>query len=88
MPKKKNGNQKKEIVEEYPDVCILTPIYNRNKWLPMMMANLATFDYDKKKMTWFILDSKDGDEDIRLFDDKTLQETKDALKREHIYLKT
>tara|TARA_R110000823_G_scaffold1974_8_gene7947 strand:- start:2031 stop:2840 length:810 start_codon:yes stop_codon:yes gene_type:complete len=80
MPKKKNGNQKKEIVEEYPDVCILTPIYNRNKWLPMMMANLATFDYDKKKMTWFILDSKDGDEDIRLFDEKTLQETKDALK--------
>lgn len=49
------------------DMTILTPIYNRTKWLPLMISNIKNFNYDKTKLCWYILDSKDGDEDIRLF---------------------
>ena len=66
MPKKRKGSSKLSTKPEskYPKITILTPIYNRNKWLPLMIANIATFDYVKKDMTWFILDSKDGEEEI------------------------
>jgi len=69
MPKKKRGSVPKQESNDdgYPKVSILTPLYNRNKWLPLMMANVCHFNYDKKKLEWFILDSKDGDEDVRLF---------------------
>lgn len=72
MPKRKLGQKAKvkpviKIDDGYPDMTILTPIYNRSKWLPLMVANIMTFDYDKEKLVWYILDSKDGDEDIRLF---------------------
>ena len=69
MPKKKRSSKPKENINDdgYPKVSILTPVYARNKWLPLMMANVCHFDYDKKKLEWFILDSRDGDEDIRLF---------------------
>jgi len=53
------------------DLTILTPIYNRSRWLPLMISNIKHFNYDKKKLRWFILDSKDGDEDIRLFPNTT-----------------
>ena len=48
-------------------LTILTPIYNRSKWLPLMISNIKNFHYDKTKLNWYILDSKDGEEDIRLF---------------------
>jgi len=70
MAKKKKQNRVYSVsVEkegEWPKVSILTPLYNRNKWLPMMLMNIKTFDYDKSKLEWFILDSKDGEEDVRL----------------------
>jgi hypothetical protein len=73
MPKKKNNKKQKRLYYvstekegEWPRVSILTPLYNRNKWLPMMIMNIKTFDYDKSKLEWFILDSKDGEEDVRL----------------------
>jgi hypothetical protein len=73
MPKKKRGSKPKQESNDdgYPKVSILTPLYNRNKWLPLMMANVCHFNYDKKKLEWFILDSKDGDEDVRLFKNET-----------------
>jgi len=77
MPKKKknNKNSSKSLGEDdYPCISILTPVYNRNKWLPMMICNLVNFDYDKNKLEWFILDSKDGDEDIRLIPDDFTRE--------------
>lgn len=52
---------------EDKDLTLLTPIYNRSKWLPLMISNIKNFDYNKNKLIWYILDSKDGDEDIRLF---------------------
>ena len=70
MPKKKKQNRvysvSTEKEGEWPRVSILTPLYNRSKWLPMMIMNIKTFDYDKSKLEWFILDSKDGEEDVRL----------------------
>jgi len=73
MPKKKNNKKQKRLYYvstekegEWPRVSILTPLYNRSKWLPMMIMNIKTFDYDKSKLEWFILDSKDGEEDVRL----------------------
>jgi hypothetical protein len=74
MPKKKKGSSKPTPTSKYPKITILTPIYNRNKWLPLMIANIATFDYVKKDMNWFILDSKDGDEEIKLFNSTEEQE--------------
>ena len=73
MPKKKRGSKPKQESNDdgYPKVSVLTPLYNRNKWLPLMMANICHFNYDKKKIEWFILDSKDGDEDVRLFNNET-----------------
>jgi hypothetical protein len=73
MPKKKRGSKPKQESNDdgYPKVSVLTPLYNRNKWLPLMMANICHFNYDKKKIEWFILDSKDGDEDVRLFKNET-----------------
>lgn len=70
MPKKKNKKvSQKSTTDEYPKISILTPVYNRNKWLPLMLCNLVNFDYDKNKLEWFILDSKDGDEDVKLIPD-------------------
>ena len=40
-----------------------------------MIANLVTFDYDKELLTWYILDSRDGPEDIRLFNTKEEEES-------------
>lgn len=65
--KKLSSNKSNAPESKYPKITILTPVYNRNKWLPLMIANVATFDYVKKDMTWFILDSKDGEEDVKLF---------------------
>ena len=74
MPKKKRGSKPKPKQDPnddgYPKVSLLTPIYNRNKWLPLMLANVTHFNYDKKKLEWFILDSKDGDEDVKLFNNE------------------
>ena len=67
MPKKKK-NLKKSITpeNEFPKISILTPLYNRNKWLPLMIANIKYFDYPKEQIEWYILDSKDGNEDVKL----------------------
>ena len=50
MPKKKRGSKPKQESNDdgYPKVSILTPLYNRNKWLPLMMANVCHFNYDKR----------------------------------------
>ncbi len=74
MPKKKKGSKNIQIQEkeEWPKISILTPLYNRNKWIPLMLCNLDNFDYPKHQIEWCILDSKDGDEDVRLLENQKI----------------
>ena len=72
MPKKKKGAKKPQPKEEWPKISILTPLYNRNKWLPLMICNLEHFDYPKNQIEWCILDSKDGEEDVRLLENDAI----------------
>jgi hypothetical protein len=76
MPKRKTSSKPKPNTQDdgYPKISILTPLYARSKWLPLMLANIYHFDYDKNKLEWMILDSKDGDEEVKLIpDDFTLE---------------
>ena len=50
----------------YPLISILTPTYNRKKFIPLMIHNLTHFDYPKENIEWCVLD--DGSE--RLFNSK------------------
>ena len=47
---------------EYPSISILTPTFNRTKWLPLMINNLERLDYPKDKLEWVILDTHDKKE--------------------------
>ena len=60
---------------EYPKVSILTPSYNRRKFLQLITHNLLNMDYDKSKLEWRILD--DGKESF--FTPETLEETRKTL---------
>ena len=42
---------------EIPKISILTPTYDRTKFLPLMICNIENFDYPKELITWEILDS-------------------------------
>jgi len=78
MPKRKNKKQHvkytEDLIDEFPKISILTPLYNRNKWLSLMLCNLVNFDYPKDKLEWMILDSKDGDEDVKLIPNDIMKE--------------
>lgn len=72
MPKK---NSKKKVIQKedpWPKISILTPIYNRNIWLPLMICNLENFDYPPEQIEWCILDSKDGDEEVKLLENQMI----------------
>jgi len=92
MPKKKRGSKPKQNINDdgLPKISILTPLYNRSKWLPLMLANVCHFDYDKKKLEWFILDSKDGKEDIKLFQNeeeiKVVRDMISPIKLKYVYV--
>ena len=43
-------------MEELPRISILTPTYNRNKFLKLMVFNLMNQAYDKTKLEWCIYD--------------------------------
>jgi len=47
---------------DLPEVSILTPVYDRKKFLPLMISNMTHIQYPKNKLEWVILDSwsKDG----------------------------
>jgi len=79
MPNKKKNKKShvkhaEDLLSEFPKISVLTPLYNRNKWLPMMLCNLVNFDYPKENLEWFILDSKDGDEDVKLIPNDIMKE--------------
>lgn len=59
----------------WPKLSILTPTYNRRKFLPVMIHNVSNFDYPKEKLEWCILD--DGTE--KLFTPSELKEVQQQL---------
>ena len=61
-------------MNELPRVSILTPVYDRKRFLSLMIANLQNFLYPKEKLEWVIIDSwsRDGKIGDRLF--KSYQE--------------
>lgn len=78
-PKRKNKKVQQKTTDEFPCISLLTPIYNRNKWLPLMIANVVNFDYPKENLEWYILDSKDGDEDVKLIPDEFTRENIESM---------
>jgi len=47
-------------MSDLPLISILTPIFNRTKWVPLMLYNLENLDYPKDKLEWCILDTHDN----------------------------
>lgn len=39
-----------------PNISILTPTYNRSKFIPLMIDNILSFTYPKEKLEWVIYD--------------------------------
>tara|TARA_R110000850_G_scaffold36533_1_gene96526 strand:- start:202 stop:954 length:753 start_codon:yes stop_codon:yes gene_type:complete len=44
------------MVMDLPYISILTPTYNRNNFIPLMLSNLFKMDYPKEKLEWIIDD--------------------------------
>tara|TARA_R110001592_G_C13164786_1_gene749266 strand:+ start:844 stop:1575 length:732 start_codon:yes stop_codon:yes gene_type:complete len=59
-------------MNDLPRVSILTPTYDRKRFLPLMIENLKNMVYPKEKLEWIILDSwsRDGEVAERLFSDE------------------
>ena len=57
---------------EIPKISLLTPIFNRHKFLNLMICNLSCFDYPRELITWEILDSrsKDNKKGKKLFENQ------------------
>jgi len=55
---------------DLPNISIVTPCYNRTKWLRLMIFNLKEQDYPKDKLEWVI----DDDSTDKLF--KSIEEIK------------
>jgi len=56
-----------------PSISILTPTFNRKKFLPLMLYNIYHFSYPKEKIEWNILESNDNSlkDYEKLFNDKS-----------------
>lgn len=69
-PKSKNGlvYDLNIPLEEYPMVSVLTPTYNRSKFIPYLKKCFLSQEYPQDKMEWIIVD--DGTEPVHeLFND-------------------
>ena len=42
--------------KDLPNISVLTPTWNRQKFIKLMVSNLTSFIYPKEKMEWCILD--------------------------------
>ena len=51
-------------MDEYPYVSICTPLFNRTKWLDLMIYNLKNLDYPKDKLEWCVLDTHDKKDQV------------------------
>jgi hypothetical protein len=62
-------------------ITIITPLYDRKKFLPLMICNIENFLYNKKMIDWIILDSwgQNGDKATPLLDNLELENLKKRL---------
>ena len=67
---------------EYPTLSILTPTWNRKDFIPLAVHNIRSFDYDKNKLIWEILD--DGDVPF-IKDIKVIEEIIKPVRLKYIY---
>ena len=75
MPKKKKKTNIQNNNSNEGCISILTPTYNRSKFLPLITYNIKSQSYDHNKLEWFIYD--DGTEPF--FTDETLKKTRETL---------
>tara|TARA_R110001592_G_scaffold110099_1_gene306186 strand:+ start:56 stop:784 length:729 start_codon:yes stop_codon:yes gene_type:complete len=66
---------------ELPCITILTPTYDRTKFLPLMILNVGLQNYPKDKIEWLICDSYsyEGKEAERLLSDEDLKSVRKRL---------
>lgn len=88
MVKKKNKNKNiKEKNEsfDYPNISILMPTYNRNRFLKLVLINIYNMDYDKSKLEWVIFD--DGKEPFfkNIEEENQVRELLQPMKIKYIY---
>ena len=88
MVKKKNKNKNiKEKNEsfDYPNISILMPTYNRNRFLKLVIINIYNMDYDKSKLEWVIFD--DGKEPFfkNIEEENKVRELLQPMKIKYIY---
>lgn len=65
-----------------PKISILTPTFNRRRFLPLMISNIHRFDYPKELIEWNILDSLgfSGEKGPKLFkNDSEVQDLQSNL---------
>jgi glycosyltransferase involved in cell wall biosynthesis len=60
-----------QIDKNYPFVSVITPTYNRRRFIPTLIKMYENQDYRKDRMEWIILD--DGQDKVKdLFDNKKI----------------
>lgn len=50
-------------MDDLPFISLITPTYNKSKFLPLTVHNFNSFNYPKNKIEWIIID--DSDESIK-----------------------
>ena len=62
-------------------ISILTPVYDRKRFLDLMIMNILCQDYPKEKIEWCILDSygRNGDISTPMLNDNEIKEIKKIL---------
>lgn len=70
---------------EYPNITIVTPIFERNKFKNLIISNLINLDYPLEKLTYIIDD--DGIEEKFIRSEIEFQDFKDAISPIHFIYK-
>ena len=76
--------------EDYPDVSIIMPIYNRNKFKRLILSNILKLDYNKSKIEFclyddgtepFFIDEKEQEHFINIIKPITFKYKYDKVKK-------
>jgi len=75
-------------IKELPKISILTPTFNRRKFLELMKCNIHFFNYPKELIEWCILDSygKDGSKSEKFLEEREVEQLSNELGIEISYV--